>query len=329
MRRVVLALLLIALCGPAASAENRPFIAWKGLRNPVLSYPGWSIKDAAMAYRDGTFYIFFSAFYQDRGRVRSHVVEVSTKDFRHFSQPIFDFDGRRDGWIGMCSPDVQKLGGEYVMTFNSWGADPKKPNQLFYRTSQDLVHWSARQSLAPNLTKGLQVIDAALSYDGTDYHLIYKQEQIKPQPRPRIATSRSLDGPYQFSGNGFPSLLMKSGSEDGLIHENYEFIRTQGTWYLLTTDYHPQAPYLYTLLNGSRWLKWINGYKIVIPEQKFNTDNIANAAALYDWRKYDGYYYLIYAGRTEGKTFLGRGWNQLGLARSKDLIHWLPAGRMQ
>jgi hypothetical protein len=97
-----------------------------------LSYPNWSVKDTAMAHRNGRFYVFFSAFYAERGQVRSHVVEVSTADFKHYSEPIFNFDGEQDGWIGMCSPDVRQLYGKYVMTFNSWGDKPGKPNQLFY-----------------------------------------------------------------------------------------------------------------------------------------------------------------------------------------------------
>ncbi len=56
-------------------------------------------------------------------------------------------------------------------------------------------------------------------------------------------------------------------------------------------------------------------------------ESIANAAAVYDWRKYDGYYYLIYAGRNEGQTYAKRGWNQIALARSKDLIHWSVPGK--
>src|SRR4051812_2944642 len=98
--KAVLAGILIALCGSSPVAQKKPFIDWKGLANPVLSYPNWSVKDAAMAYRDGTFYVFFSAFYPDRGQVRSHVVEVSTTDFKHFSEPIFNFDGEEEGWIG-------------------------------------------------------------------------------------------------------------------------------------------------------------------------------------------------------------------------------------
>jgi hypothetical protein len=133
---------LLGFGGFAQTARGADFIAWKSLHNPVLSYPNWSIKDSAMAHRDGVFYVFFSAFYEDRGQVRSHVVEVSTRDFKTYSQPIFNFDGEEDGWLGMCSPDVQHIGNQYVMTFNSWGDKPGKLNALFYKTSSDLTHWS-------------------------------------------------------------------------------------------------------------------------------------------------------------------------------------------
>ncbi|HEV2500996.1 MAG TPA: hypothetical protein VGY31_15610, partial [Terriglobia bacterium] len=66
-------LLVFVLSGWPVTAAPARFIDWASLRNPVLAYPHWSIKDAAMAYRDGVFYIFFSAFYEDHGRVRSHV----------------------------------------------------------------------------------------------------------------------------------------------------------------------------------------------------------------------------------------------------------------
>jgi len=324
-------------------AQTKPFIDWNGLKNPVLSYPKWSVKDTAMAYRKGMFYIFFSAFYPERGQVRSHVVEVSTKDFKHYSEPIFDFDGEEDGWIGMCSPDVQHLGGKYVMTFNSWGDKPGKPNQLFYMTSDDLVHWTPRKNLALNITRvgNQRVIDAALAEADGGYYLVYKEQTPGIHSRPRIAFSKSLDAPFHYVGEGMAALLMKDGKDNGFFHENYEFLHTNGQWYLLTTDYlhnhltpekyDVQAPYVYGLEPGSQWLKWTRGYTLDIPKEKFDTDSIninsvANAAALYDWRKYDGYYYLIYAGRTEGQTYARRGWNQIGLARSKDLIHWSVPG---
>lgn len=130
---------------------------------------------------------------------------------------------------------------------------------------------------------------------------------------------------------------MKDGKDNGFFHENYEFIHSNGHWFILTTDYlhnslNPnkydvQAPYLYELEAGSRWLKWSNGYTFDLPGEKFNAESIANAAALYDWRKYDGYYYLIYAGRNDGLSYARRGWNQIALARSKDLVHWSVPGQ--
>lgn len=338
---LTLVLLLLIASGSGTQTQRKPFIDWARLKNPVLSYPDWSIKDAAMAYRKGTFYVFFSAFYPEHGQVRCHVVEVSTQDFRYYSQPIFDFDGEQDGWIGMCSPDVQRLYGRYVITFNTWGNKKGKPGQLFYMTSEDLLHWSQRMPLALNLTQGgdQHVIDAALAQADGGYYLVYKDQTPGIHSRPRMTFSTSLDGPFHYVDGGMVALLMKDGKDNGFFHENYEFLHTNGQWYLLSTDYlHSklspykyavQAPYLYALENGSDWLKWNRGYTLDIPGEKFNSDSIANAAAIYDWRKYDGYYYLIYAGRNEGQTYARRGWNQIGLARSKDLVHWTVPGEQQ
>jgi hypothetical protein len=86
--KLVLALMLVVSFGKPVTAQKKHFIDWNGLKNPVLSYPNWSVKDTAMVYRNGTFYIFFSSFYPDRGQVRSHVVEVSTPDFKHYPEPF-------------------------------------------------------------------------------------------------------------------------------------------------------------------------------------------------------------------------------------------------
>lgn len=263
--------------------------------------------------------------------MRSHVMEVSTHDFKHFSAPILNFDDEDDGWIRMCWPDVQFLYGRYVMTFNSWGDKPGKPNELFYMTSDDLIHWSRRRPLALNLT-GIgdqDVIDTALAQADNGYYLAYKEQTHGKHKRPKMAFARSLRDPFAYVGNGLPVLLMADGKDNGSLHENYEFISTNGHWYMLTTDYVPQAPYLYELDKGSNWLRWTRGYTFNIPHESFNTENVANASALYNWRQYDGNYYLIYAGHTEGLTYAKRGWNQLGLARSKDLIHWSVPGETQ
>lgn len=320
-------LLLLAGLFPVRGAARQPFINWSTLRNPVLAYRDWSIKDAAMAYHNGQFYVFFSAFYMDRGRIRSHVVEVRTADFKVYSKPILDFDGEEDGWIGMCSPDVRKAGSVYEVSFNSWGDKPGKPDQLFYMTSPDLVRWSARRPLARKLTAGKPVIDAAIADTDSGFYLIWKQSTMKHRPKPRVAFSKSLAGPWSFVGNGDATLTMPDGKDDGLIHENFTFVRVRGKWRLLSSDYpHGHHEYLYTQRHRGNWLDWGNGIAIHVATESFNKFVHADAAAIYNWRKEDGYIYLIYAGRNEGTTFLHRGWNRLGLSRSKDLTHWVPAG---
>jgi hypothetical protein len=327
MRKLGVTVVLASIIAAPAAAGPQPFINWKSLRNPVLSYPNWSIKDAAMAFRQGTFYVFFSAFYEDHGRVRSHVVEVSTRDFRTYSRPIFDFDGEKAGWIGMCSPDVQKLGGIWELSFNSWGDDPKRPDQLFYITSTDLVHWSSRHALAPNLTAGHGVIDLSVTRTGSRYYAIWKQGRNRRTMHPRLASATRLGGPWHEVGSGDASLKMADGKENGLIHENFEFIWIDGVLHLLSSDYpHGHHEYLYTLLDPSNPLEWGKGFELQVPAQSFNQMVHCDAAAVYDWRKHDGYFYLIYAGRNEQTTYLHRGWNRLALARSRDLVHWSPAG---
>ena len=336
MKKLLPIVSLAWLAMSAASAQKAPFLDWKNLHNPVLQYPDWSIKDTAMVYRDGTFYVFFSAFYPRTDDTVCHVVEVTTKDFKTFSDPILKFDGKEDGWIGMCSPDVNLMNGQYVMTFNSWGNQPTKPNQLFVMTSPDMVHWSKREKLAANLTEGKKVIDAALAYADGGYYLIYKQGPKGGTLIPRMAFSKSVVGPYEFVGDGLPKLLRPDGSTETLTHENYQFIHVDTKWYLLTTDYDQQKEgniidkgeelHLYTLDPKSNWLVWGEGRRLDTPQEAFNTDYKDNAGCLVDWRRYDGYFYLLYAGRTEYNSFAMRGQNRLGLARSKDLIHWSPAG---
>jgi hypothetical protein len=307
------------------------FIDWANLKNPVLEYPQWSIKDACCTWRDGTFTLFFSAFDQER----SHVAAVNTRDFREYSDLLFFFDGH----IGMCSPNIVHVGDAYYVSFNSWGDDPDNPNRLFSMQSGDLLHWSERRSLAANLTHGIGAIDAALAFSGNAWILFYKNLESK---RPVVDTAPSLDGPWTLIGDGKPSLLMADGQENGLIHENFQIIELDGRWRLLSTDYSPHHPYLYTL-NGTggqpeNWLRWESGYRLETTVELFNTIDQDNAAALCDWREHDGYYYLIYAGKTEHRKgeFCGtashrpwpRGWNKLALSRSRDLLHWYPAGVM-
>ncbi len=328
---LILTLALLLGCATAggdkkSSRQATPFLPWNDLQNPVLGYPDWSIKDSSCAYHDGVFHLFFSAFYQNAGEIRSHVVQVTTPDFKTFSEPLMNISGLAEGWIGMCSPNVTRVGDTWYLCFNSWGDKKDKPNQLFYMESNDLKNWSPRKPLAANLTAGKRAIDAAIAFANNKYYLVWKDDKHQA----RLASAPAMDAPFNFVGDGYPQFLMAAGGKDnGLIHENYQFMNIDGQWHVLSTDYRPHALYLYKLTGTGTtdedWLKWEQGNKLEIASQAFNTAMNSNAACMADWRQHDGWFYLFYAGTTENESFKKRGNNKLGLARSKDLVNWQSA----
>jgi hypothetical protein len=160
-----------------------------------------------------------------------------------------------------------------------------------------------------------------LSRTASGYYLIWKEVQTL-----RLAFGKSLDGQFSFVGDGYPK-FDRFGTP-GKWHENCQFLQIDGRRFLLTTS-DGQKPYLYRMKgDGSRqtdWLDWVEGQVLNVPVQHFNTLENANAASLFDGRSQDGFFYLLYAGTTEQGSYLGRGWNRLGLARSRDLHGWEPA----
>ncbi len=284
---------------------------WAKLQNPIYSHPGWSVKDACWGWHGDWLYLFFSAFFVSRGQERSHVVSVKTQDLLTFSDPLFIWDGAAEGWSGLCSPNLSLVEKTHVLTFNSWGEEHPngQTNQLFYATSTDLESWTSPQPLAKNLTQGQRAIDAALTKTDDKLYLVWKEQQT-----PQLAVAHQLDGPWN-----------RLGTPSGGWFENAQLLQINGHWHLLMTG-PDHAPYLMQMTgNGEQdqdWLTWAPPRRLEIPEESFNTDEPANAAFLADWRLLDGYFYLLYAGRTEGKTHAGRGNNKLGVARSKNLQSW-------
>ena len=72
-----------------------------------------------------------------------------------------------------------------------------------------------------------------------------------------------------------------------------------------------------------------NNRHLVLEYRSAMRERPAIAATLCDFRSLDGYFYLLFAGNTEGKPYLGRGWNRLGLSRARDLVKWYPAGILE
>jgi len=325
-------LILFLIFSTLAFGQNS-FIPWEKLSNPVYEKEDWSVKDASMIYHEDSqeFYLFFSAFFYVGDRVNSHVVSVKTKDWINFSEPLFIWDGDHLGYHGVCSPEIHLFDGKYVLTYNGWGDKEGKLNQLYYAVSYDLQTWEKDIPLARDVTEGYRAIDAEIAKHKESYYLFYKESRpfghLRRVDLTRVAYANDLEGPWQFVYSGYVKYNTVDTAHANLIHENFRLIEIDGTWHLLTSGYFPHEPYLFTIGGDANdkgwWGVWNDGKMLEIPPKEgFNTAHKANASHLKDWRKYDGYFYLLFAGNTENETFWTRGHNKLGLARSKDLIHW-------
>lgn len=308
--------------------------SWQDLRNPVIAAPGGSIKDACLVYHNGQWHCFASVFDEER----SSVTAFHSDNLLNWSDMDWRWDGRDEGWLGLCSPHVMRDGDDWLMTLNSWGDATVKPNRLFYRRSPDLMTWGPMHPLAHALTLPAgAAIDAALAHHGEHWFLACN---LHPGKRTRLATAGSLDGPWTWLSEAPPLLAVVDGRENGLHHENYQFIRIDGVWHLLCTDHPPLHAWLYQLAGDpaepGSWLNWINGRQLAVPVETWNQHHHDNAAALWDHREMDGWFYLVYAGQglERADEFRGtacrypkaRGWNRLGVARSRDLLKWEVPG---
>ncbi len=287
-----------------------------------------------MAWQGNQWHLFFSAFDQER----SVVATVTSPDLENFSELRILFSGREQNLIGMCSPDLAKGPDGWVMIFNSWGQKEGSPNALHVSTSTDLITWSPAQRLAPNLAQEDRVIDGALAWVDDHWMMACKWwNQL------RFASAPALEGPWEWVEEGPASMRSQdTGEDNGYKHENFQLLNLDGAWKLLSTDYVPKKlhhhPWIYDLTgeasDPASWMKWQNGRRLMVEAEDWNRPDPDNAAALWDHRDADGYFYLIYGGKNEERIdeFCGtaaaterpwpRGWNKLGLSRSQDLIHW-------
>jgi len=81
--------------------QTTPFLDWSALRNPVLAFPRWSIKDACCGVRGDAFYLFFSAFYMQGDDLRCRVAGVRSEGLQGEPVSVLDLTGEEAGWRGM------------------------------------------------------------------------------------------------------------------------------------------------------------------------------------------------------------------------------------
>ncbi len=314
------------------------FIDWAHLRNPVLSDDRIPLKDPCVVYREGIFYVFTSG------------ASYKTRDFKSYEGPF----------EGYGSPDITRLDSEnYVMVYQvrdtehpgpEPGVDPDSPNnayrRLYYRISSDLEHWSEGRDLFPALPPNRN-IDGALAFDRNHYYLGFKTGVAIQEFKIARSIGPFIDGQWSepqkaYAGEGclLDKLIPIIGDTITRWAENYQFILIDDTWRMIATGRDPKRPidfgymrshepFIYERANTEdsldSWSNWIHKTHLIVPYENWNTLMHANSAYLCDWRAYDGYFYLFYAG-TDQETEDGRGHGKIGVVRSVDLVNWKLPG---
>ncbi len=315
MRTSLVAASLVVVLGSCTAPPVET--GWAALRNPILENEDRAIKDAFVVRHAHRWFLGYSEISDDPFRFRLGF--ASTPDLKTFERGE-TIDQPETG--GLASPTVVRApDGRFVMTYNSHTRDVGDAlNKLYYRTSSDLVSWSppTRIHVEGADADADRLIDAALAFTGAGAMLFFKLDQTAHVAH---SASGSLDGPWRLLGDVTPGAL-----------ENYQPIRIDGRWHLLATTIPLlHRPNLYRLdgdeNDPASFRRWTLVRELAIEEQRWNTGRPllyerANAAFLTDAREEDGFFYLLYAGSTETRSFSGRGHAGLGLARSRDLVTW-------
>jgi hypothetical protein len=307
-------------------------VHWSTLSNPLLTEPDAAVKDEAVAWVGGRWHLLASYLTAtsaaSSGGAAWHIASFTSPDLRHWSTP--SVWPTQVGTLGVASPDiVQDPHGTFVVTYQS---DPGEKgggaDQLYYRTSRDLTHFSRPRPLAHGLAT--RMIDGALVYTRHGLVLGYKAGVAGQTQQFRLArsSSGSLDGPWHRLGA--PAIHVVGGTI-----ENEEFVDAGGKWRLVATSNNLDQPWIFTLegdpATGAGWLHWDQGRELAVPGQAwdhgpgvsslgFEQDNSAYLCV-------DGATDLLfYAGSPDLTSFGGWGHASIGVARSTDLLHWSPAG---
>lgn len=307
---------LVLLFALAGSATAWPLASWETLRNPILESPVRCLKDPSVVYHDGWFYFYVGG------------QNSRTQDFRTFL-PMQSTNSQAD---------VTHDGMRWVLVSNGghgpgWGPEAASP---LLRISRNLTIWTKPVPLLPGLTEARN-IDPAIAWEGDYAYIAIKRKQKLHMTR----VTREALGTIAWEP-------LQQGALDGAWGEQFQMLQLDSAWHMLATGrranvfqmmclaWYPYTcnhhPFLYTRKDtGSdlaAWTRWTGRRELRIPQERWNKAMHANGAYLADWRQYDGYYYLFYAGSADHTSFNNRGHCKIGMARSRDLYTWVvPGGR--
>jgi hypothetical protein len=316
----------------------RARVDWSALENPILSSSSAGEKDEDLLWFGGEWHMLFSYVRYDRaapGGVYWDIASATSTDLVHWSEPAAWPPQR--GTLGVASPEVvSDPEGGFVVTYQSDpGQSDRAQSRLWYRTSPDLVTWSAPHPLAQNLAPEPQdrMIDGSLAWTGRGLVLGYKAGVVGSEQAFEIAWSAdgSLNGPWRYVGK--PDIVVNGGTV-----ERDEFLTVAGTWRLVATSNELDQPWVFELAGNPDdprgWLDWIDGHELEVPKAQWDSGpgissigfEWANSAFLCNDSAAGGYYYLLYSGSSELTAFDGWGHAKIGIARSRNLVDWQVPG---
>jgi hypothetical protein len=310
------------------------FIDWETLRNPILGAEDHMMKNQSVVWKDGLFYVFTGQRYesdhpgpQTRGIWR-------TPDFMDFELII---EPNLRTYFG----DVKEIDGTWHITNN--GTGPSGELEVLHASSPDLLTWTPRASITPYLVAD-PIIDGALARIDGFWFLVFKN-RISHLPYVTRSTSTNLDGSWLS-----PELAVAGGEGfiDGFA-EAFHLIEIDSVQRVVGTARDPDPfrcerlvyftytcdheTFIYTVPEPvgqlASWTQWRHKRRLRIPFEEWNTVMHANSGHVADWRDHDGFFYASYSGSLEGERFDLRGHGKLGLARSRDLLHWRVPGDLR
>ncbi len=334
-------LLLGTEAGGTPGQSTAPFIDWAALRNPILGFDDRRLKDQAVAYQDGRFYLFSSTGFadDDPDATTKEQSFFRTNDFLAF-EPFRD-DGLNPPGSGIGSPDLTEIDGVWRMVFQL--PDPELPDnrRLFLTASTDLTDWSAPVELVPDVLPDQSIIDGALIKRGDFFFLGFKWRQ------PQLFYVTRSETPA-LDQRWLPAERALAPIDDFFFGfaENFQFVEIDGRLRMIATARDPEGvrcpnlftcshePFIYDVASGDGsavgdWRLWDHKTQLRIPYESWNPVMHANTGFLNDWREHDGFFYLSYSGSLDSESFEGRGHDKIGLARSRDLVHWRVAGDLR
>lgn len=354
-------------CGGTPARMTTPFIDWASLRNPILAIEedpragtaARALKDVAVVYEAGAFYLFSSTRVTAATKpLRPARPFFRTRDFKTYEE--FSIIGVNTAGTHHGSPNITRIADHWYLVFQASPAPPAPcgpaHRQLFFTTTTTLadpLSWAPVRPLAPALAPDHSLIDGALASTGEQVFLGFKWRQ---QQTFHVAhgTLPAVAGEAPIWVHA-PLVTIRARAGTALPYfgfaENYQFINIDGIWRLLATGRDPallrgglanlryakytcsHEPFLYTMQGDgtqpAHWRQWRRKTHLRIPEEAWNPVMHANAAFLADWRTYDGFFYLFYAGAADGDQFDLRGHGKIGVARSRDLVHWRVPGDLR